>query len=184
MSANLYGRDMDEDVGDFDMPRWWTVVSESAAVQWEGPDPDDEAPGSGNGVTVAKALIIYNDISSDALRSLQWGRIHPWGLPRWKGDDVAPTERQIRELWEEASTAIDEHPDPEPGMWPRGDLELIDAFYRRVATFYKWAIRNTGAPTQALADVTDVPKSTAARWVREARARGLLPKTTQGKARA
>ncbi|HEU5279979.1 MAG TPA: helix-turn-helix domain-containing protein [Gaiellaceae bacterium] len=53
-----------------------------------------------------------------------------------------------------------------------------DTFYVQVAERYRAAQRaGTGrrAPVQAIADEAGVPRTTAARWVKEARARGKLP---------
>lgn len=53
-------------------------------------------------------------------------------------------------------------------------------FYEAVALVYAQAVRS-GKPTKKLAEWGDVPRSTAARWVREARNRGALPTPRHGK---
>jgi hypothetical protein len=53
-----------------------------------------------------------------------------------------------------------------------------DTFYDQVAARYNAAQRagaGRRAPVQAIADEAAVPRTTAARWVKEARARGKLP---------
>jgi hypothetical protein len=59
-----------------------------------------------------------------------------------------------------------------------------DDFYRRVARQYTAYLEASGAPTAGIAEAAEVPRSTAVRWVHQARKRGLLPPTTQGKARS
>jgi hypothetical protein len=49
-----------------------------------------------------------------------------------------------------------------------------DEFYERVATSYRDALRRGERPVEALRLEANVPRSTAARWVKEARRRGLL----------
>jgi len=65
---------------------------------------------------------------------------------------------------------------------PKQPGETADAFYRRVAAFYLLAAEHSGKPLQAICEGAGVPKTTAARWAREARGRGFLPETTRGKA--
>lgn len=52
--------------------------------------------------------------------------------------------------------------------------------YEQVAEIYDEALEVGEPPTQAVADAYDVPYSTAARWVRRARALGCLPPATPG----
>jgi hypothetical protein len=54
-------------------------------------------------------------------------------------------------------------------------------FYGRVAAAYTWLDGRGLTPTSDIALIADVPHSTAAKWVREARVRGLLAPTTRGK---
>jgi hypothetical protein len=49
-----------------------------------------------------------------------------------------------------------------------------DEFYERVAAAYRVAAARTGRPVRAIAAEAGVPRSTAARWVKEARRRGKL----------
>jgi len=50
-----------------------------------------------------------------------------------------------------------------------------DSFYVAVAAAYQTLAHSTASPIAALASANDVPHTTAQRWVREARHRGLLP---------
>ena len=52
--------------------------------------------------------------------------------------------------------------------------------YQQVAEVYDEAIDEGDPPTQSVAEAFDVPYTTAARWVRRARALGLLPPPTPG----
>lgn len=57
-----------------------------------------------------------------------------------------------------------------------------DFFYRTVARIYTAASELTGKPVEAVAQAFEAPKTSAANWVREARVRGHLPATQQGRA--
>jgi hypothetical protein len=59
---------------------------------------------------------------------------------------------------------------------------VTDDFLRDVARIYKE--NADAAPIEAIRDAYPAAHSTAARWVKQARDRGLLPKTTRGKVRA
>lgn len=56
------------------------------------------------------------------------------------------------------------------------------AHFAQVAGVYTDAMRRGKAPTSAVASWGTVDKSTAAKWVARARALGLLPATTKGRA--
>jgi hypothetical protein len=91
--------------------------------------------------------------------------------------------------------------DPYPGMRPISAAELAellqeqqpslappakrgypDEFYAEVAEAYRAAVRRGDrAPVTVIANDTGVPRSTAARWVKEARRRGKLGKGTPGR---
>jgi transposase len=66
----------------------------------------------------------------------------------------------------------------------RSEGEEVEDFYARVGEFYLLAHTEFGKPTQALATAAGVPRSTATRWVHQARVRGHLPPTTRGKSRS
>jgi hypothetical protein len=57
-----------------------------------------------------------------------------------------------------------------------------DAFYRAVAGAYRHLAAVTPRPVAELAGANDVPVTTAQRWVKEARRRGLLAPGRPGKA--
>ncbi|HET9889664.1 MAG TPA: hypothetical protein VFQ42_04110 [Mycobacterium sp.] len=68
-----------------------------------------------------------------------------------------------------------------PTLSRRGDVN-VDDFYRSVATAYNEAVAATARPAKVLAEEAGVPVGTVHRWVNEARRRGFLPPTTQGRA--
>jgi hypothetical protein len=57
-----------------------------------------------------------------------------------------------------------------------------DDFYAHVAAVYRHLVGQTKQPVASLAQANNVPKTTAHRWVKEARARGHLPPGRPGKA--
>jgi hypothetical protein len=57
-----------------------------------------------------------------------------------------------------------------------------DDFYAHVAAIYRHLVANTKQPVASLAEANRVPKTTAHRWIKEARARGHLPPGRAGKA--
>lgn len=56
-----------------------------------------------------------------------------------------------------------------------------DRFYEAVAAAYRTLAHASAKPVVAIAEANDVPLTTAQRWVREARARGMLPPGRPGK---
>jgi hypothetical protein len=56
-----------------------------------------------------------------------------------------------------------------------------DSFYRQVAKTYSHLARGSNRPAADLAEVNDVPVTTAHRWVKEARRRGFLPPGRKGR---
>lgn len=57
-----------------------------------------------------------------------------------------------------------------------------DAFYQQVAEVHRTIIGRTRSPNALIADANGQNVTTAARWVKEARKRGFLRSSTQGKA--
>lgn len=66
-------------------------------------------------------------------------------------------------------------------LTPRRPDESADDFYRRVAVFYRVAAEASGKPLLEIQTAAGVPKTTAARWAREARSRGFLADTNRGR---
>jgi len=69
--------------------------------------------------------------------------------------------------------------------WPTSPPERGhgDDHYERVAATYRRAIAEGHPPVAQLVAEARVPRSTAARWVKEARRRGMLKPTRQGQKR-
>ena len=113
------------------------------------------------------ALHVEGVLSAELLRLIPIGRIealanallHPLSL------DVG--WRQVARLPDELLFADERH--------------RPDAFYATVASTYRHLVSATHKPVVELADANDVPRTTAHRWVKEARRRGMLPPGRPGK---
>jgi hypothetical protein len=68
------------------------------------------------------------------------------------------------------------HKAPPAKLTPPRGRGYGDDFYERVAASYRDALRRGERPVEAMRLEANVPRSTAARWVKEARRRGLLGK--------
>lgn len=62
----------------------------------------------------------------------------------------------------------------------RPDGRHPEEFYSAVATHYRWHAALSRRPAARMAEAAGVPVTTVHRWIREARARGFLPKGRQG----
>jgi hypothetical protein len=74
-----------------------------------------------------------------------------------------------------------EEPEPEPLQRPQR-RPYPDGFYRDVAAAYRRNLRHGLPPNATLAQETGSPKTTIARWIKEARRRGYLGSGQQGRA--
>lgn len=177
---------------------YWQAISDCAAVAWS-----EEAGEAGPVVTGPIGLVMWGPVNWTGLQGVQLSRLissRP-GYPEW--DQVEPpTWDEIRKKWKASARTrergavlsasasggtqrkIKGTANARVIFGPRGDKESVDAFYRRVADFYTRAVDESGKPTQALAESADVPRSTAARWVSQARKRGFLASTSKGRSRA
>jgi hypothetical protein len=66
----------------------------------------------------------------------------------------------------------------------RQGARVDDDFLEKVASIYRRALDQGEAPTEAVKTVLHGSRSSAGRWVEQARRRGFLPPTTAGRARA
>lgn len=114
--------------------------------------------------SLATALMANRSLISDFSHSA-WGDIDKTRVFAVHGDS-APDEVQD---WVRTQTA------------PRRRHRITDEFLREVAAVYRRNI-DGGAPTQAVAKEKSVSHSTAARYVAQARQRGLLGQTKAGSA--
>lgn len=116
----------------------------------------------------AVALHVEGPLSAEALRSIPVGRIealanallHPHAGHRgWRADARLPEPL--------LTTSARRRP---------------DEFYEAVASTYRHLAAVTHQPVLDLAEANEVPRTTAHRWVKEARRRGLLAPGRAGKA--
>jgi len=117
-----------------------------------------------NGHMVASALWLRQQpgraISSETLRSIPLRRLEAEA----NGVSVASAELGLKKA---------------PKLH-RPDGRDPDAFYRAVATHYRWHAALSSKPAALMAEAADVPVTTVHRWIREARRRGHLPKARRG----
>jgi len=94
-----------------------------------------------------------------------------WGPSQPRGRPISAEELRVRQQRQ-----------PPPLVMPAG-RGYPDSFYGEVAKTYRAAMRSDNhAPVVAVAESAGVPRSTAGRWVKEARRRGLLGEAQPGKA--
>lgn len=170
--------------------RYWQGVSTAAAVRWE----EETYPTGATITTGPTAVVFYGDVSWRALQDLELAKMTPVraGFPEWDQDDP-PQEDDLARRWsspanerkrEEVRRMVE---DPDFRATYRATFEHRQTeesagdFYARVADYYRMRTALTGRPTQDLAVAAGVPKTTAARWVREARIRGYLAPTKKGR---
>jgi hypothetical protein len=89
--------------------------------------------------------------------------------------------RQVEALINRRYARPDEPSPPIRLRVPKGTGKKPDDFYRQVAAAYEFLALTSRAPAAEIARKNRVPMTTAHRWVREARARGLLPPGQKGK---
>ena len=114
-------------------------------------------------------LTIEGPVSAETLRSLPVGRIEAAANAQLAHPGPIRTRRKAEARIPDSfrSNAVRGYP---------------DAFYDSVATAYRSLVANTARPVSELAFANDVPVTTAQRWVKEARRRGLLAPGHPGKA--
>jgi hypothetical protein len=176
----------------------WQGVSDHAAVAWL-------ETRSGDGIIITEGpvgLVMWGVITWDRLQGIGLARLSTYraGYPEWRQEEP-PSWDEIDTQWTlgaparakaarrpagHAKEALRADWDARRGerLSPRRPDEEPSSFYRRVANFYKATMGTGGKPTTAIAESAGVPKTTAARWVREARQRNFLPPTTKGRSRS
>ena len=169
---------------------YWQAISESAAVRWK----QETFPNGAIETIGPRALVVYGEISWRRLQKVELSKLTTLrpGFPEFD-TEAPPTEAHLAQRWNSAANKrkredikrMVEDPDYRKGyrasFEPRTADESVGDFYARVAEFYRMRTILTGQPTSDLATAADVPKSTASRWVREARSRGFLPQTSKGR---
>lgn len=175
---------------------FWQAVDERTAVAWARETFGDGA----EVITGLHGLVQWGDVTWQSLQDVQLSELHRFidrrGYPTWE-QEQAPSEAEVREAWRRTARsrsaqlkraeAAREHVEAElRGLAERllRGGQSVDSFYMGVAEYYQLAHMLDGKPTTAIAVAAEVPKSTAARWVREARKRGYLPPTRRGKSQS
>jgi hypothetical protein len=166
-----------------DVEDYWQVLSETTAVRWT---MHFGADGKAERVTGPHGLVMHDDVSVETVRGIPLSRLQPY-LPghTMLNQSEPPTADQVSKAWRYSAPARSRAARGgglEP-FTPRLPDETADEFYQRVAKAYRLAARLTGQPLKWIMEAADVPKTTAARWVREARTRGYLDPTTRGRGR-
>ncbi len=164
----------------------WTAYGADIAICWKA-----TAGGSEEGHTGTEpcGLVVYGLIDSTRLRTIKLARVSPDPLrhPQWPRPEP-PSQAELASAWAESGMRAAARgrlvPTGDRRLQVRRPGETPDDFYQRVASFYSWAAATTGTPLKEISRDTGANKSTAARWVREARRRGYLPATTRGRGRA
>lgn len=144
----------------------WVVVNETTAI---GVAPIEQ----GQGIPVA--LVMYQPLSAAALRELRMSDLLDIeGKPMIQGA-TPPDPDDLRRAWLKHKGARFKTTIRVEEALSRKEGQSADEFYQEVAAVYLRAQAATGKPTAAVAFAGDIPHTTAARWVREARRRGHLP---------
>jgi hypothetical protein len=169
---------------------YWQAISEDAAVRWR----QETFPSGGVETYGPIALVVYGEVSWRRLQEVELSKLTTMrpGFPEFDTESP-PNETELARLWNSAANTRkradiqrmiedpDYRKDYRATFEPRQPDEPIGDFYARVAEYYRMRTILTGRPTSDLATAADVPKSTASRWVREARIRGFLPQTSKGR---
>ncbi|HET7416877.1 MAG TPA: hypothetical protein VFJ61_04535 [Solirubrobacterales bacterium] len=115
------------------------------------------------------ALHVDGAVSAEVLRAIPVGRIEAAANAQFHHRAPGSPARQPRARIRPSlrSNAVQGYP---------------NAFYEAVATTYRHLSATSSRPVAALAEANEVPVTTAQRWVKEARRRGLLAPGRPGKA--
>lgn len=154
-------------------PDFWRVASDNLAIGYR----------SVGAAAVPVAVVQYTaPLTTQALRGVPLGSMAGNPQPWWPRFDQsqAPGPDELRDAWR-ASGRAKVTAAPVRSALRRQDGESPDSFYGRVADEYRLHAP-TGKPAKWIAELGGVPVSTANRWIREARARGLLESTKEARA--
>jgi len=139
----------------------WYVWLAQPVVRVRVEEGDD-----GNRLRLA-AVHIDGPLSAEVLRSIPVGRIEAAANAELRSGSAAKRHTTARIAGRLRSNAVQGYP---------------DAFYEAVASIYRHLSATSSRPVGDLAEANDVPVTTAQRWVKEARRRGLLAPGQPGKA--
>ena len=134
-------------------------------------------------------LRVIGQPTSELLRTIPVGRIEATANAQLTVVDAAVVPAPARRRRHRPDTGAPRPPAPNDTGWeqpppgtpgtPRG---RPDRFYADIAAEYQDQTRRSRRPAADLADRHGVPASTAHRWIKEARRRGLLAPGRPGKA--
>lgn len=158
----------------------WVPVAREAAVLWVRDAMTGEWQTAG--------FIAYGRMTTERLRSFtpsNWRAETLYHLAGMDDPEKPPTAHQVQLAWDgmqrAAAQDTDEKSEPVP-LLIRRKYDSADDFYQAVAGAYQmvqpWYPQRTTARIAELA-VPQVPFTTAVHWVREARKRGYLPKSSR-----
>lgn len=147
-----------------------------------------------HGKPAPMALLLYRPVSSTTMRSLNLVRYRrpESNWPRFEGSQPpsyqAVLERSGKEAYARILKSLDVHDrrtrESARELLQRIPDESANEFYERVAKAYVLLKDAFGTPVKDMAELAEVPHSTAARWVRQCRLRPkdspdkFLPPTT------
>lgn len=145
-----------------------------------------ELSGSGKPRIIAVQVHDAAGITSETLRQLPLGRLTKQAVATAA---IEPAQLQLGPSEGKSTAKLDlEVPVAEPYQRYRADarhpqrgVPLSDENLRQVVELYRVAAERGDPPTQTVADVMRVARSTAARWVMRARERDLLGPAVRGK---
>lgn len=171
---------------------FWLPHNHQVAFRWTRKD---------GGPWYITGMVMYGEVTAERLRGVRMTgangpRVGPWATTKALTFDRAPTEAELLPFWRGVSGAGEQ-------SWEgvgTGDGSVIafdwrpqTAFDSRraflefvAATFRDLEAHRPSDTTKALAELADVPFTTAVNWVRECRAAQLLPKSkrqTKGQSR-
>lgn len=124
-------------------------------------------------------LHVDGPLSAEVLRSIPVGRIEAAANAQLHPSAASPFDGE----W--LGTGPWPAPDAgvvPPGLWRDATGGYPDEFYDTVAVVYRRLAASSHRPVAEMAGANDVPVTTAQRWVKEARRRGLLAPGRPGKA--
>lgn len=177
---------------------YWQGIDDRTAVAWYTFTDKHGVTGTEGPVGLVQwGWVTWESLQGVGLSKLVCSRS---GYPEWEQEEP-PSWNDLEEEWARGARARARAARRTPAdvqgearaawlagrgerLLPKQPLESPERFYRRVAAFYRAAMERDGKPTSAIMESAGVPKTTAARWVREARQRGFLPPTQKGRTRA
>lgn len=152
---------------------YWLGIGDSTAVAYCATE----------GVHIPVSVVIYGPPTTELLRSLSVGELTSAedGWPRWERAEP-PTPDEVRNRWllDVVAGRGTDNELKSAARLVRREGQAPDEFYAEVARVYEHLQALTKRPTTGIAEAGQVPYTTAAKWVREARKRGHLAPSQKG----